>query len=167
MSFGFLYQIFLYPIIYIFPAYAANGAPILFGGGYPLDLKKKLFGKRIFGDHKTIRGTISSIIAGIIIGLIEYPFFHYMLFIAILLTIGANVGDLFGSFIKRRIGMKSGKSFPIMDQYGFLLFALIFALPFGNYPQLLGIIFIIILTGIMHPLTNIGANKLKLKDVPW
>ena len=33
---------FLYPIIYIFPAYAANGAPVLFGGGKPLDLGKKI-----------------------------------------------------------------------------------------------------------------------------
>ena len=63
--------------------------------------------------------------------------------------------------------MRSGKSFPIMDQYGFLVFALIFAMPFGYYPVFFGIVFIIILTGIMHPLTNIGANRLKLKDVPW
>lgn len=162
-----VYAYFLYPIIYIFPAYAANGAPILFGGGRPLDAKRKIKGKRIFGDNKTIKGTASSLIAGTIIGLIEYPFFHYMLPIAILLTIGANVGDLVGSFIKRRMNFKSGSSLPIMDQYGFFVFAILFALPLGNLPDLYGMLFLVILTGIAHVATNIGANKLKLKRVPW
>ena len=161
-------MLIIYPIIYIFPAYAANGAPILFGGGkMKLDLNKKIGGKRIFGDHKTVRGTIASLIAGVAVGLIEYPFFHYMLPIAILLTIGANVGDLLGSFIKRRVDYKSGSSFPIMDQYGFFIVALLFAIPLGHLPTIYGIIFLIILTGVAHVLTNRGANKLHLKKVPW
>ena len=134
-----VYNLIIYPIIYIFPAYAANGAPILFGAGKtPLDFNKKLAGKRIFGDHKTVRGTVSSLLAGTAVGLIEYPFFHFMLPIAILLTIGANVGDLFGSFVKRRIDYNSGASFPIMDQYGFFIFALIFAFPLMHLPTLYG-----------------------------
>jgi CDP-2,3-bis-(O-geranylgeranyl)-sn-glycerol synthase len=158
---------FLYPIIYIFPAYAANGAPVLFGGGKPLDLGKKIKGKRIFGNNKTIRGTLSSLIVGVIVGLIEYPFLHYMLAISILLAVGANVGDLIGSFIKRRMNFKSGSSFPVMDQYGFFAFALLFALPLGNLPNAYGLLFLLVLTGIAHLLTNMGANKLHLKSVPW
>ena len=61
---NFIYLTFLYPIIYIFPAYAANGAPVLFGGGKPLDMGAKLNGKRIFGPNKTIRGTAPSLICG-------------------------------------------------------------------------------------------------------
>ncbi len=163
-----IYGIIIYPIVYIFSAYAANGAPILFGGGKtPLDFKKKIGGKRIFGDNKTVRGTAASLIAGVIVGLIEYPFLHYMLLIAILLTIGANFGDLLGSFIKRRLNYKHGAGFPIMDQYGFFVFALLFAFPLGNLPNLYGIIFLIILTGAAHVLTNRGAYKLNLKKVPW
>jgi CDP-2,3-bis-(O-geranylgeranyl)-sn-glycerol synthase len=163
-----LYIIILYPIIYIFPAYAANGAPILFGGGKtPLDFKKKIGGKRIFGDNKTVRGTISSLAVGVIVGLIEYPFLHYMLPVAILLTIGANFGDLIGSFIKRRLNYNHGASFPIMDQYGFFVFAILFALPLGHLPSIYGIVFLILLTGVAHILTNRGAHKLKLKKVPW
>ena len=45
MYWAAIYALFLYPIIYIFPAYAANGAPVLFGGGKPLDMKRKLMGK--------------------------------------------------------------------------------------------------------------------------
>ncbi|MCL4404772.1 MAG: CDP-2,3-bis-(O-geranylgeranyl)-sn-glycerol synthase [Candidatus Marsarchaeota archaeon] len=163
------WSIIVYPIIYIFPAYAANGAPVLFGGGKPLDMGRKFRGRRVFGDHKTIRGTASSLIAGLAVGIIEYPFFHYMIIVAVLLTVGANFGDLIGSFVKRQIGIKSGKSFPVMDQYGFFVFALIFAL--GIYrtgmPSVYGLIFITLLTGITHLLTNVGAYRLKLKDVPW
>ncbi len=164
---NFVYLTFLYPIIYIFPAYAANGAPVLFGGGKPLDGKAKLWGKRIFGDNKTIRGTLSSLLCGIAVGLVEYPFFHYMLPIAVLLAVGANVGDLLGSFVKRRLGITHGASFPILDQYGFFVVALIFAFPLGNLPTIYGIIFLVVLTGLAHILTNRGAHKLKLKKVPW
>ena len=162
-----IYIYILYPIIYIFPAYAANGAPVLFGGGRPLDLGKKLAGKRIFGSNKTIRGTVSSLMVGAIVGLIEYPFLHYMLPVAILLAIGANIGDLAGSFVKRRLGMKSGTSLSIFDQYGFFVFAVIVAMPLGHLPDLYGILFLVVLTGAAHLLTNVGANKLKLKSVPW
>ena len=162
-----IYSIVIFPIIYIFPAYAANAAPVLFGGGKPLDLGKKFLGKRIFGNHKTIRGTASSIAAGLIVGVIEYPFMHYMLAIAVLLTIGANIGDLFGSFIKRRMSVKSGASIPILDQYGFLAFALLLAFPLGHMPDAYGFVFLILLTGSMHVLTNMGAHRLRLKDVPW
>lgn len=162
-----VYLYIIYPIIYIFPAYAANGAPVIFGGGKPLDMRRKIFGKRIFGDNKTLRGTASSMIAGILVGFIEYPFFHYMLLVALLLAIGANAGDLIGSFVKRRLDYRHGSSFPIMDQYGFFVFALLFALPLGHLPDLYGIAFLFVLTGVAHVLTNIGANRLKLKEVPW
>ncbi len=162
-----IYSVFLYPIIYIFPAYAANGAPVLFGGGAPIDGKRKFRGKRIFGDNKTIRGAVAGIIAGAAVGLIEYPFLHFMLPIAVLLAIGAISGDLVGSFIKRQLGFKPGKGFPIMDQYGFFVVALLFAFLLGHMPGLYGMLFLIILTGLMHVATNRGAYALHLKSVPW
>lgn len=162
-----LYSLILYPILYIFPAYAANGAPILFGGGAPLDFKRKWKGKRIFGDNKTIRGTASAIIIGVIAGGLESILFPYMLPISVLLALGAVFGDLLGSFIKRRMDYKSGHAFPIMDQFGFVIFALIFAFWLGNLPMWYGLVFILVMTGILHPLTNLGAHLLKLKKVPW
>lgn len=169
MILNLIYSIILYPIIFILPAYVANGAPVLFGGGAPIDFNRKFMGKRIFGDHKTIRGTISGILAGLIIGLAEYPFFHYMLAVSLFLVIGVTFGDLFGSFIKRRVNMHSGKSFPVLDQYGFLIFALLFSYPIAYYyfPTIYGILFLILLTGVSHIMTNKGAHKLKLKAVPW
>ncbi len=164
---GLLYSIFLYPILYILPAYVANGAPVLFGGGKPIDFGKRLLGKEIFGPHKTIRGLVAGLLSGFFIGFVESIFLPYMLLIGIMLSIGTHIGDLLGSFIKRRLGIKSGESLPLMDQYLFFVFAILCALPLGHLPNAYGMLFLIVLTGILHLLTNIGAHKLKLKEVPW
>lgn len=162
-----LYSAVIYPIVYIFPAYAANGAPVLFGGGKPLDRRKKLHGKRILGDNKTVSGLVAALVCGITVGVIEYPFFHYMLYIAPLLTLGAIVGDLIGSFIKRRYNIPSGRSVLLLDQYGFFALALLFAFWLGHLPVWYGLLFITLLTGLLHVATNRGAHKLRLKSVPW
>ncbi|MGC8662571.1 MAG: CDP-2,3-bis-(O-geranylgeranyl)-sn-glycerol synthase [Candidatus Micrarchaeia archaeon] len=162
-----LYFIFVYPIIYILPAYVANGSPVIFKGVKPIDFGKTFKGKRIFGPHKTIRGLIFGLASGIVVGAAESLILPYMLVVGIVLSIGTHFGDLFGSFIKRRMGKESGSSVPFLDQYLFLIFALLFAYPLGNMPGIVGIIFLFILTGIMHKLTNVLANKAKLKDVPW
>ena len=166
---NFLYLLIVYPLIYIFPAYVANGAPVIFGGGMPLDLNKKIHGKPIFGSHKTVRGLVAGILSGFIIAYLESVIFGlpYILAIGILLSIGTHVGDLFGSFLKRRMGTKEGVSMPIMDIYLFLLFAFVFAFPLGNLPTWYGMLFIIILTGVLHKGTNIAAYLMKLKKVPW
>ncbi len=164
---SFVYDSFIYPIIYILPAYVANGAPVIFGRGKPLDAGKTFRGARIFGDHKTIRGLIFGIASGIIIGGIESVAYPYMLFVGIMLSIGAHVGDLLGSFIKRQAGIKEGGKLPIMDQYLFFLFAILFAAPLGYLPNYIGVLFLVALTGILHVATNVVAYKLKLKKVPW
>ncbi len=166
-----LYSVVIYPVIFIFPAYATNAVPVLLGGGAPLDLGRKFMGKRIFGAHKTIRGLAAGLAAGSLVGVIEWPFFSYMLQIAVAMAVGAMAGDLFGSFMKRRLGIKSGSSVPILDQYGFFVFALLFAYIVDGSALAgvgaAGLIFITALTGILHLLTNIGAHRLKLKSVPW
>ncbi len=162
-----LWSIVIYPIIYIFPAYVANGSPVIFGGGKPLDLGKKIGGRRIFGDHKTIRGLVAGLLSGFIIAFLESFAISYMLPVGILLTIGTMFGDLLGSFVKRRVGFKEGSKVFLLDQYPFLILALIFAVPLGHTPSLFGIIFLLILTGALHALTNHYAHKMRLKKVPW
>ncbi|MGC9129458.1 MAG: CDP-2,3-bis-(O-geranylgeranyl)-sn-glycerol synthase [Candidatus Micrarchaeia archaeon] len=162
-----MYSLFVYPIIYILPAYIANGAPVIFGGGRAIDMGKKLKGKPIFGPHKTIRGFLAGIASGILVGAFESIFLPYMLAVGVLLSFGAHAGDLLGSFIKRRLNRKPGSNVPLLDQYMFFAFALIFAYPMGHMPGIGGLIFLTILTGILHKLTNIGAHKMKLKKVPW
>ena len=167
MQFADLYNYIIYPLLFILPAYIANGAPVLFGGGAPLDMRKRFRRRRIFGDNKTIRGTAFMMVGAVVIGLIEYPFLHFMVYISILLGIGTIVGDLLGSFIKRQMRMNPGRSLPIMDQYGFFIFAILFSLPLGHTPDVIGIIFLVILTGVAHILTNRGAHLLRLKSGPW
>jgi CDP-2,3-bis-(O-geranylgeranyl)-sn-glycerol synthase len=167
MLWPYIYSILIYPILYILPAYVANGSPVIFGGGRPLDMGLKIGGTRLFGDNKTVRGTLAALASGIIVGVVEYPFFAYMLPISVLLAVGTVFGDLLGSFIKRRINMKPGAPLPVMDQYGFFVFALLFAYPLGHLPGLYGIVFLVVLTGALHVITNRAAHVLKLKSVPW
>ncbi len=168
MTLGLIYSIILYPIIYILPAYVTNGAPVLFGGGPPLDFKKKLGRKRIFGDNKTWKGTVSGISAGILVGILEANLgFPSMFIISIYLAFGAMFGDIVGSFLKRRMDVRSGASTPILDQYGFFFFALLFAFSLGNLPSIYGILFLVLITGALHLFMNIVAHRLKLKKVPW
>ncbi len=166
-----LYSLLIYPILFILPAWVANGTPVLFSGRTPLDLGKMLMGSRIFGDHKTVRGTAAGIAGGFVIAVLEYEFLAFPLAIGIAVTFGAIAGDLIGSFAKRRVGIKEGANVPIMDQYLFFVFALAFALPValptGYMPSYLGLIIIIALTGVLHKLTNMAAFRVKLKDVPW
>ncbi|MDE1823462.1 MAG: CDP-2,3-bis-(O-geranylgeranyl)-sn-glycerol synthase [Candidatus Micrarchaeota archaeon] len=162
-----LYYAILYPIIYIFPAYVANGAPVLFGGKKPLDMGMKFKGRPILGMHKTIRGTIAGLLSGSLVGYIESFALPYMLPVGIMLSAGAMFGDIFGSFLKRRMGIREGAKTLLLDQYPFLIFALLFAFPLGNQPALYGILFLFILTGAMHAFTNYAANRMKLKRVPW
>lgn len=162
-----LYSLVIYPIIYILPGYVANGAPVLFGGGRPIDNGRLLGKKRIFGDNKTWRGLIAGLFVGALIAFGESFALPYMLAIGILQSFGAHFGDLLGSFIKRRMGKGPGHSAGFMDQYLFVVFAILFASPLGNLPSLYGIVFILIITGALHLFTNSVAHRWKLKSVPW
>ncbi|MCL5100897.1 MAG: CDP-2,3-bis-(O-geranylgeranyl)-sn-glycerol synthase [Candidatus Marsarchaeota archaeon] len=167
LLFQWIYLVLVYPIIYILPAYVANGAPVIFGGGTPIDLNRKFKGRPILGKHKTIRGLIAGLLSGFLIAGVESIFLHYMLVIGILLSIGAMFGDIVGSFIKRRFEVREGNSVPLMDQYMFFVFALLFAFPLGNMPNLFGLVFIVLLTGLLHKTTNMIANRIHVKEVPW
>ena len=160
-------------LYYILPAYCANGAPVIFGGGKPLDFGKKfLDGKPIFGSHKTIRGFISGLTIGTFVGLIQWIFGANVDHLRVgaplgfALSLGAMIGDLLGSFIKRRLDLKPGASLPIIDQMGFV----IVALAFGSLiepPTLTEVIIILLLTGLLHLLTNRIAYHLRIKRTPW
>jgi len=147
-------------IWYILPSYFANMSPVLFGGGRPLDMGKSFKdGRRILGDHKTIRGFLSGIIVGTLVGLIQGRSLQ-----GFALSLGAMVGDCFGSFIKRRIGLMEGQSAPLLDQEGFLIFSLIFAYPIEEI-AIESVIFLLIITPILHFGTNFLAHAIGIKEV--
>lgn len=152
----------------IVPAYCTNGAPILFGGGPPIDFGKSLYdGQRIFGDNKTIRGFLGGLAIGAIIGAAGfYLFSKDVLLISILASLGAMLGDLAGAFLKRRLKIRPGGSLPIVDQLDFVLGALLLVYPFHQI-TVGAVLIMLIVTPPIHLLTNVGAHSIGLKSAYW
>lgn len=163
-------------LIFIIPCYVANAAPVLLGGGQPMDMGAKFpDGRRILGDAKTIRGFVGGVAAGTVAGgilalYLPLPFFGsaWAQFLSgLLLSLGALLGDALGSFIKRRIGVEPGKPF-LLDQLGFIIIGLLLAYPVSPSAYSLEMVaFIIVLSYILHIATNAAANRFGLKSVPW
>jgi CDP-2,3-bis-(O-geranylgeranyl)-sn-glycerol synthase len=152
---------------FIFPAYCANGAPVLAGGGLPMDFGKNFVdGKRVFGSNKTFRGFFFGLAVGVGVGLIEWMLFDYPLLFSLLSPLGALLGDLTAAFLKRRLNIAPGGLLPIIDQVDFVVGALVFSLPLGIIYWELAVA-VLIITLPIHLLTNFGAYKLKLKKNPW
>ena len=160
---------------FIFPAYCANAAPVIFGGGHAIDFGKTFFdGKPFLGSHKTFRGFLAGLVVGTLVGLaqtlifehvlFEYGTqFRYTVFLGFVLSLGAVTGDLIESFIKRRLNRSPGKPLPIADQIDFILGAFLFSIPVSP-PSLLSAVIILLVTIPIHLLTNLGAALLNMKN---
>ncbi|MFH1199711.1 MAG: CDP-2,3-bis-(O-geranylgeranyl)-sn-glycerol synthase [Candidatus Micrarchaeota archaeon] len=163
--------------LFALPAYIANGAPVLFGGGRPIDGGRSFAdGRRILGASKTVRGFFSGFACGLLTSLILglavpglfLPQFGLPLKLAagMLLSLGAMVGDLLGSFAKRRMGVAPGEPFFLTDQLLFFACALAFCAPL-LLPPYEEILVLFVLTFALHVLSNFIAHRLRLKAVPW
>jgi CDP-2,3-bis-(O-geranylgeranyl)-sn-glycerol synthase len=152
---------------FIFPAYCANGAPVLGGGGKPMDFGKNFVdGKRVFGTNKTFRGFFVGLAIGIAVGAMECVAFGFPWLFAVLTPLGALLGDLTAAFIKRRLSIAPGGLLPVVDQIDFVVGALVFALPLAMVTWQLAIT-VLLITPPIHLSTNFVAYKLKLKKHPW
>jgi CDP-2,3-bis-(O-geranylgeranyl)-sn-glycerol synthase len=152
----------------ILPMYCANGAPVIFGGGRPIDLGRNFVdGERLLGDHKTFRGFFSGLIVGVVVGAVcSYLFSRNLMGIAIPASLGALLGDIAGAFIKRRLKIKPGGPLPIVDQLDFVLGAIILVSVFSTI-SLPVVLILLLVTPPIHLLTNVGAFALGLKDHYW
>ena len=149
----------------IFPAYVANASPLIFvKKGHPIDLNKNFIDKKpILGKGKTIEGFMVGTIIGTITGLIQGQGST-----ALTLSIGAMLGDLSGSFIKRRLNISRGSPAPIIDQSMLLLGAVLLTnLFFTEIFDLTDLFVLILITIPIHFITNVVAYLLKIKNVPW
>jgi len=127
---------------------------------YPLDFGLKYKGERLIGDSVNI------------IGLVFCLFISFSLYFLINSLVWSSIpvivylGNLLGSFTKRRFHKKSGEFMPLIDH--------------GDYMILLGFIFIIsgyisfsfaisalLLTYLLHPIACYLAFKLKLRERPY
>lgn len=162
------------------PAYIANPTAVVFGGGTPIDLGRKWRdGQRILGDGKTFRGLLGGTACGIIVGLLQrqVSFANDILispsFTAVItLSLGALLGDIVKSFFKRRFGFARGAKLPLVDQLDFVAGAWILTYIFdkqwftGNFTPLI-VIIVLVLTPVLHRLTNIIGYYIKVKKEPW
>lgn len=134
----------------------------------PIDFGKCLpDGKRVFGDNKTVRGSLSGLVIGAIVGAFGYVLFSKnLLAIAFLASIGALMGDLVGAFVKRRLGIKPGGPLPGVDQLDFVVGALLLVSPFCRV-GLGAVAILLFVTPPIHFLTNVAAYCLRLKSAYW
>lgn len=166
------------------PAYLPNNAAVVLGGGRPLDGGRTWGGQRVLGDGKTWRGTIGGTLAGALVaaglngvrpivatasGLDLPPF---TVTAALTLAFGAMAGDIVASLVKRRAGFARGRAVPGLDQLDFVFGALgvtalvapgWFATTFTP-PVLLAVL---LLTPVLHIVTNLLAYQVGVKDEPW
>ena len=166
-------------IVFVFPAWIANAVPVLFGGGTPMDFKKKFIdGKRMLGDGKTWRGFLAGMIGGALTGVlvahlvpVEWNIYASKeLYYAsgILMGIGAMAGDSFGSFIKRRMQVEQGRPIVLLDQLTFLYIAIlisVLAVPFSL--DWFDVLFLTTVTYAVHAFFNFLSHQIGLKKVPW
>lgn len=160
----------------------ANRIPLLQKLGRPIDGGKHFRGKRIFGDHKTVRGFLAGILCGSVTGvlqfiaytnigfvrsfsLIDYRSLAWSVLLGALLGFGALAGDAIKSFFKRQVGVASGKSWFPFDQIdyivgGLLCSSLLIDLPHSAYLWI-GFIWFLI-----HPMATFVGWLLGLKDSP-
>ena len=168
------------------PAFGANMAPVVAQKfqwlkflAKPMDANLKLKGQRLLGDHKTIRGLVVGIAAGVLIATIQFilsqenfitiPYFKSLavsIEFGFLAGAGTILGDALKSFFKRRFKIPSGKPFIPFDQVDYIIGFLIFTSIFVAW-QIPDILFLLIFALIMNPITNLIAYALRIKPTYW
>ncbi|MFX0079143.1 MAG: CDP-2,3-bis-(O-geranylgeranyl)-sn-glycerol synthase [Candidatus Hermodarchaeota archaeon] len=176
---------------YILPAYVANGFAVFakfFSSPHPIDGGRVLKDERyILGPGKSWEGFFIGFISGVCVGLLQVftaqflealivqylilppelvPIVLLSIPLVIIVALGALVGDLFGSFVKRRMNISRGRPAPLLDQLDFLILSIIFGWFIAPLP-LVFVVFLLIVTPLIHLLANIIGYLLGLKKVPW
>ncbi|MCP5162552.1 MAG: CDP-archaeol synthase [Hahellaceae bacterium] len=98
---------------------ACHGAPVvaarLFGSvaAWPVDAGMLAWdGRRWLGTSKTWRGLIASLLAAMALSYL----YHWPVIFGVWFAVLAMLGDLFSSFVKRRLGKESSSRFTLLDQ---------------------------------------------------
>ena len=145
----------LQTLYFFLPAYLANMAPVLVHGHFaaldrPLDGGRVLWGERMLGAHKTWRGLVAGIVAGLGVFALQRLLYDFgwlralapidygatTLWLGVLLGLGTGVGDAVKSFVKRRIAIAPGEPWVGFDQLDFMVGAYCFAAPLYAPPML-------------------------------
>jgi CDP-2,3-bis-(O-geranylgeranyl)-sn-glycerol synthase len=174
-------------IIYIaLPAFAANAAPVLANRweiwkalAVPVDGNAIWQGMPLLGKHKTWRGVLVAMLGAAAVALLQYMLglslfpsafplaevfmtASYGVFVGVL----CMVGDMVGSFFKRRLRIQSGKPFIPMDQINYMIVFLL-----GTWPMFAWkideLIFLLIFAFFINTITNFVAYVIGIKSTYW
>ena len=176
---------------YVLPAYVANGFAVfasLIKSKHPIDGGRQWRDEQpILGLGKTWEGFLIGFLSGFLIGCLLvitapilfniinlylylplelYPILLLSFPLVAMIALGALIGDLIGSFIKRRLKIPRGRPAPILDQLDFLIAAILFGMLLAPLPLVI-ILFLLIITPIIHLLANVIGYLLGLKKEPW
>ncbi|MFH0868292.1 MAG: CDP-archaeol synthase [Candidatus Woesearchaeota archaeon] len=182
-----LFKIFLECVWLMLPAIISNIVPGLFRNtlkflAKPADFNKSWKGKRILGDHKTIRGFVVGVIFAIIIAFVQTRLYFSNIFfksislvdygninfiaVGFLLGFGALLGDSVKSFFKRRRNVDPGERWIPYDEIDWILGSLIlFSVIY--VPDAPHFLIMIILFPIFHIIINHIGFYLKIRDKKW
>lgn len=176
-------------LIFFAPAGIANMAP-LWGSKIPalapldrsIDFGRTFRGKRIFGDHKTLRGFLMGFIAALLSVLVFYYLqqqFSWITERSIVLFSGSNIlgwaaifsfgalgGDAIKSFFKRQTNHAPGSTWFPFDQIDYILGGLVLSAPFVSL-SVAQIVAVILVWSLIHPLATTIGYLTKLKDSPF
>ena len=145
--------------LFFLPAFLGNAAAMCAGPlarlGKPFSLTFDEVISRgrvqLFGSHKRVLGGAIVVLAALAVGenilalhaqwslgpvvfVPEYPW-HEAMGAPFLLGVGACLGDLSGSFLKRLIGVRPGKDFLVLDQVDWFLGAVGMLFLFSRLPS--------------------------------
>lgn len=161
------------------PAFVGNAMPVVAMHLPGLRRWNALIHTGLFGAHKTWRGLVSGIVIAMLVALLQATFsifplpegaedLHatplHALFTGLLLGAGALGGDLVKSYCKRRLGIRPGQAWPIMDGIDYMVGAVIFLAPL-YVPSLPSIIVLILFAPVASLLANFCSYSLGWKKV--
>lgn len=148
----------------------------------PIDGGKSWRGRRLFGDHKTIRGFVAGWLVAVLavavqatlynvspslrdfVYILDYSDINLLLW-ATALSFGALGGDAIKSFFKRRFNIAPGKSWVPFDQLDYVIGTLLTTSMLIQFPVRFYVIAVI--AGLaLHPISTIIGWLLKLKTDP-
>lgn len=142
-------MLFLAAAWFFLPSYAANIAPVIAARmrflpflAIPVDGGRTISGTPMFGSNKTIRGFIVGVSAAGALSLVQRWLERDTLFSVIavgstlsplvfgmILGFGGLLGDLLGSFLKRRLRYAPGEPWILVDQVDQIVGASLVVLP--------------------------------------
>jgi len=177
-------EILLPALWLMLPAYLPNSAAVVTGGGPPIDGGRTFRGDRLLGAGKTWRGTAGGALSGVLLaavlnrlvpvveGVLAVDLFPFPVMAMVALPVGALLGDMAASFIKRRSGRERGAPFPGLDQLDFMvgslgLTAVLARDWLGGVLTVEILAVILIVTPALHVIVNVIGYQAGLKDEPW